>query len=171
MDGDFSKCLQQLYKITCLLMLLICTCILRCPLNNTVNLFGDCCSQRSGRQEIHSFLIKDIKIVAEAAETACAWRWCEVRTDGMVVVLWWEDGHLEIYKRVHFFFLCPLTCRAALVAVSNTSLTPSLFLAEHSRYPKASKRRKCWEHKNNDRYGVVVTMLNTRVVVTSSSSH
>ena len=30
-----------------------------------------------------------------------------------------------------------LTCKAALVAVSNTSRTPSLLFAEHSRYAKA----------------------------------
>lgn len=29
------------------------------------------------------------------------------------------------------------TCRPARVAISNTSRTPSLVLAEHSRYPKA----------------------------------
>jgi len=34
-------------------------------------------------------------------------------------------------------FLVFLTCSAALVAVSKTSLTPSLDLAEHSRYANA----------------------------------
>lgn len=34
-------------------------------------------------------------------------------------------------------FLRLRTCSAALVAISKTSRTPSLVLAEHSRYPKA----------------------------------
>lgn len=36
-----------------------------------------------------------------------------------------------------FLFLRLRTCSAALVAISNTSRTPSLVLAEHSKYPKA----------------------------------
>lgn len=39
------------------------------------------------------------------------------------------------YKRTHFVFFGLLTWRAALVAVSKTSRTPSFVLAEHSRYP------------------------------------
>ncbi|TNN76490.1 hypothetical protein EYF80_013355 [Liparis tanakae] len=35
------------------------------------------------------------------------------------------------------FFLDLRTCSAALVAISNTSRTPSLVLAEHSKLPKA----------------------------------
>ena len=38
---------------------------------------------------------------------------------------------------MHTFFFFFWTCSAALVAVSNTSLTPSLLLAEHSRYANA----------------------------------
>lgn len=38
-----------------------------------------------------------------------------------------------VYSKVHFFFPFFFTCKAALVAVSNTSLTPSFVLAEHSR--------------------------------------
>lgn len=37
-------------------------------------------------------------------------------------------------------FLRLRTCSAALVAISKTSRTPSLLLAEHSRYPKAQIR-------------------------------
>lgn len=39
-----------------------------------------------------------------------------------------------VYKMVHFFFLSFLVSSAARVACSNTSRTPSLVLAEHSRY-------------------------------------
>ena len=41
----------------------------------------------------------------------------------------------EIPKKFHI--LIYFTCNAALVAVSNTSRTPSLLLAEHSRYANA----------------------------------
>ncbi|CAD0203287.1 unnamed protein product [Chrysodeixis includens] len=41
------------------------------------------------------------------------------------------------YSREHLVFFFFLTCNAARVAVSNTSRTPSLLLAEHSRYAKA----------------------------------
>jgi len=37
------------------------------------------------------------------------------------------------YNKIHFLPFFFLTARAALVAVSKTSLTPSLVLAEHSR--------------------------------------
>ena len=41
-----------------------------------------------------------------------------------------------VYRIKHFFFLLPpfRVSRAARVACSNTSLTPSFVLAEHSRY-------------------------------------
>lgn len=44
-----------------------------------------------------------------------------------------EKRAARIYIRQHLFFLFFLTCSAALVAISNTSRTPSLVLAEHSR--------------------------------------
>lgn len=44
-----------------------------------------------------------------------------------------EKWAARIYIRQHLFFLFFLTCSAALVAISNTSRTPSLVLAEHSR--------------------------------------
>lgn len=37
------------------------------------------------------------------------------------------------YNSVHLLRFFFFTCKAALVAVSNTSLTPSLLLAEHSK--------------------------------------
>lgn len=40
-----------------------------------------------------------------------------------------------VYNRAQRFLFLGLTWRAALVASSKTSLTPSLVLAEHSRYP------------------------------------
>lgn len=53
-------------------------------------------------------------------------------------------GHLPLatlYKRRHpDFFLPRRACKAALVAISKTSLTPSLVFAEHSIYPNAPMR-------------------------------
>lgn len=43
-------------------------------------------------------------------------------------------GWVIVYKIMHFFFSFFLVSKAARVACSNTSLTPSLVLAEHSRY-------------------------------------
>lgn len=43
-----------------------------------------------------------------------------------------------LYSRTHLLLFFPrLACNAALVAISNTSLTPSFVFAEHSMYPKA----------------------------------
>lgn len=39
----------------------------------------------------------------------------------------------QVYRMEHLLFFFFLTCSAALVAVSNTSRTPSFVLAEHSR--------------------------------------
>ena len=44
-------------------------------------------------------------------------------------LLWWSIS----YKMEHLFFFFFFTCKAARVAVSNTSRTPSLVLAEHSK--------------------------------------
>ena len=44
-------------------------------------------------------------------------------------LLWWSIS----YKMEHLFFFFFFTCNAARVAVSNTSRTPSLVLAEHSK--------------------------------------
>lgn len=45
---------------------------------------------------------------------------------------------LRLHKMKHpGFFFPPFVHRAALVAISNTILTPSLVFAEHSTYPKA----------------------------------
>lgn len=44
-----------------------------------------------------------------------------------------RKGGRPVYSRQHLLFFFFLTCSAARVAVSNTSRTPSLLLAEHSR--------------------------------------
>lgn len=47
----------------------------------------------------------------------------------------------SVYSSRHLLLFLPfLACSAALVAISNTSRTPSLVLAEHSMYPKAQMR-------------------------------
>ena len=43
------------------------------------------------------------------------------------------------------FFLRFLACRAAFVAISNTSLTPSLVRAEHSMYLKFNINNACYQ--------------------------
>ena len=47
------------------------------------------------------------------------------------------------YSRLHLVFFFFFTCRAARVAVSKTSRTPSLVLAEHSKYPNAPATGQC----------------------------
>ena len=49
--------------------------------------------------------------------------------------LWFDD--LAFYRRIHFLLFFDPFSRAALVAASNTSLTPSLVFAEHSLYSLA----------------------------------
>lgn len=45
---------------------------------------------------------------------------------------------LPLYSKRHLLLFLPRrACSAALVAISNTSLTPSFVFAEHSMYPKA----------------------------------
>lgn len=49
-----------------------------------------------------------------------------------------SSPHAPVYSRTHLLLFFPrLACSAALVAISNTSLTPSFVFAEHSMYPKA----------------------------------
>jgi len=55
----------------------------------------------------------------------------ERKNDAMFRKLFWLLSAVQ--KRTHGFFFFFLTCNAALVAVSKTSRTPSLVLAEHSR--------------------------------------
>lgn len=50
---------------------------------------------------------------------------------------WKKTGKFSYNSKHPLLFFLLRTCSAALVAISNTSLTPSLVLAEHSRYPKA----------------------------------
>ena len=58
-----------------------------------------------------------------------------------------------VYRIKHFFFLLPpfRVSRAARVACSNTSLTPSFVLAEHSRYlvaPIFLRTSSAWNEKS-----------------------
>lgn len=49
-----------------------------------------------------------------------------------------SSPHSPAYSTAHLLLFFPrLACSAALVAISNTSLTPSFVFAEHSMYPKA----------------------------------
>ena len=46
-----------------------------------------------------------------------------------------RQAHVQVYKRLHLVLFLFLICKAAMVAVSNTSVIPSLLLAQHSTHP------------------------------------